>query len=78
MIRREVVSHKYTSTKVNSKEFSVETDYINEKIYISSPGDECESYIVKEFAKTLLRAAEDMEKYEAKEAAREEDEQRGS
>ena len=63
MIKRKIVGHKYTSTKFEAEEFQIETDYFNEKIYLSAPGDECDPCVVEEFAKTVLKAVEDMKKH---------------
>jgi len=64
MIKRKVVGHKYTSTKCDDDAFSVETDYVNNKLYLSAPGDEYIPDEAEEFAKAILRAAQDMRKYD--------------
>jgi len=74
MIRRTVIGHKYTNSKFGDREFSVETDYVNGKIYLGMSDDAGNTDAAKAYAETILVAVKDMEKYEAKEAAREENE----
>ena len=71
MIKRKVIGHKYISSKFDEGEFSVETDYINNKIYLGAAQDDADIDVIEAFAKAVLVAVEDMRRHEEKEAVRE-------
>ena len=67
MIKRKITGHKYISTRCEAGVFQVETDYLNDKIYLTAPGDECDPGEAEEFAKAILRASQDARKNRKKE-----------
>lgn len=58
MIKRKVIGHKYTSTK-STGIWSVESDYLNGRIYLGCPEDDADVAAAEEFAKAILRAVHD-------------------
>ena len=67
MIKRKVIGHKYTNSKFDEEEFSVETDYINDRIYLGMSESANNTSAVEAFAKTVLVAVKDMRKHEEEE-----------
>ena len=70
MIKRQIIGHKYTNSKFDESEFSVETDYVNGKIYLGMSENAGNIDAVAAYAETVLVAVRDMRKHEEKEAAR--------
>ncbi len=59
--KKTVIGHKYEDTNYK---FNVETDYMNERIYLESPTDDDDTDIecMESFANTILRAIKDFRK----------------
>lgn len=65
MIKRKILGYNYTSTK-HAGTWSIETDYVNDKLYLGYPADDADLNTVEEFIHAASCAINDMRRVKEK------------
>lgn len=63
MIQKKISGYRYDD---ESESWSVKTDYVHGKIYLSEPHDDGDLVAIKNFGKAIIMAVKDMRKDEKK------------